>query len=165
MFFFSWVFFSREHYCLVSNCSWRNFQSIGIKFTVLPFPLSCWNIRKKVYPYTYGSRYLLSGHAVKLSDLPVFRRGNHRKTIISKSIVVSYPGNLESVIKVEGGKMFTCTLLLTWCSDIYRSYSDKAVPWTCLLCLIGVIKESVSVQKYVLDAKKNLLNVTVLLRT
>ena len=33
--------------------------------------------------------------SVKLSDLPVFRRGNHRETITSKSIAVSYPGSIH----------------------------------------------------------------------
>ena len=34
--------------CFVSNCSWKNSQFIGIKFTVLPFLPSCWNIRKSI---------------------------------------------------------------------------------------------------------------------
>ena len=36
------------------------------------------------------------------------------------------------------------TLLLTWCSAIYSDTINiyTAVPWTCLLCLIGVINES-----------------------
>ena len=46
--FFLGYFFSRTLACLASNCSWRNSQFIGIKFTVLPFPPSCWNIRKSI---------------------------------------------------------------------------------------------------------------------
>ena len=34
-------FFLRTLDCLVSNCSWRNSQFIGIKFTLLPLPPSC----------------------------------------------------------------------------------------------------------------------------
>ena len=90
--FFSWVFFFlRTLDCLVSNCSWRNSQFIGIQFTVLPLPTSCWNTRKKVCVHVWISIFVK--WPVKLSDLPVFRRGNHWETIISKSIAVSYPGN------------------------------------------------------------------------
>ena len=89
---FSWVFFFfRTLDCLVSNCSLRNSQFIGIKFTVLPLPPSCWNMRKKVCVHVWISIFVK--WSVKLSDLPVFRRGNHWETIISKSIAVSYPVN------------------------------------------------------------------------
>ena len=47
-YFFLGYFFSRTLACLVSNCSWKNSQFIGIKITVLPFPPSCWNIRKSI---------------------------------------------------------------------------------------------------------------------
>ena len=36
--FFLGYFFSRTLACLVSNCSWKNSQFIGIKFTELTFP-------------------------------------------------------------------------------------------------------------------------------
>ena len=71
--------------------SLEEFSVNGIKFTVLPFPLSCWNIRKKVSIHVWISIYVKK--AFKLSDLPVFRRPNHQETIISKSIAVLYPGN------------------------------------------------------------------------
>ena len=45
--FFLGNFFLRTLDCLVSNCSWRNSQFIGNKFTLLPLAPSCWNIRKK----------------------------------------------------------------------------------------------------------------------
>ena len=37
------------------------------------------------------------------------------------------------------------TLLLIWCSDVFSDTIYTAVPWTCLLRLIGVINESVSI--------------------
>ena len=58
--FFLGIFFLRTLDCLVPNCSWRNSWFIGIKFTVLPLPPSCWNIRK-TYAYMYGSQYLYKG--------------------------------------------------------------------------------------------------------
>ena len=91
MIFFLGYFFLRTLDCLVSNCNWRNSQFISIKFTLLPLPPSCWNIRKKVCIPVWISIFVK--WSVKLSDLPVFRRGNHWETIISKSIAVSYPGN------------------------------------------------------------------------
>ena len=90
--FFLGYFFLKTLDCLVSNCSWRNSQFIGIKFTLLPLPTSCWNIREKVCVHVWISIFVKC--SVNLSDLPVFRRGNHWETIISKSIAVSYPGNL-----------------------------------------------------------------------
>ena len=39
--FFLGYFFLRTLDCLVSNCSWRNSQFIGIKFTLQPLPPSC----------------------------------------------------------------------------------------------------------------------------
>ena len=92
-------FFPRTLDCLVSNCSWRNSQFIDIKFTVLPFPPSSWNIRKKVSIHVCISIFVK--WSVKLSDLPVIRPGNHPETIISKSIAVSYPGNLSSMSKYD----------------------------------------------------------------
>ena len=89
--FFLVLFFLRTVDCLVSNCSWRNSEFIGIQFTVQPLPPSCWNIRKKVCVHVWISTFVK--WSVKLSDLPVFRRGNHWEIIISKSIAVSYPGN------------------------------------------------------------------------
>ena len=89
--FFLGIFFLRTLDCLVSNCSLRNSQFIGIKFTVLPLPPSCWYMRKKVCVHVWISIFVK--WSVKLSDLPVFRRGNHWETIISKSIAVSYPVN------------------------------------------------------------------------
>ena len=86
MFFFSWVFFLRTLDCLVSNCSWRNSRFIGIKFTLLPLLE-----HKEKSMRTCMDLNICK--VVKLSDLPVFRRGNHWETIISKSIAVSYPGN------------------------------------------------------------------------
>ena len=91
-YFFLGYFFSRTLACLVSNCSWKNSQFIGIKFTVLPFPPSCWNIRKKVH-HVWISIFVK--WSVNLSDLPVFRRGNHRETTTSKSMAVSYPGSIH----------------------------------------------------------------------
>ena len=70
-----------------------NSQFIGITFIVLPFSPSCWNIRKKVSNHAWISIFVK--WSVKLSDLPVFRRGNHRETIISKSIADSYPGSIH----------------------------------------------------------------------
>ena len=70
-----------------------NSQFIGIKFTVLPFSPSCWNIRKKVSNHVWISIFVK--WSVKLSDLPVFQRGNHWETIISKSIADSYPGSIH----------------------------------------------------------------------
>ena len=90
-FFFLGIFFLRTLDCLVSNCSLRNFQFIGIKFIVLPLPPSCWNMREKICLHVWIS--ISVKWSVKLWDLPVFRRGNHWETIISKSIAVSYPGN------------------------------------------------------------------------
>ena len=46
--FFLGIFFLRTLDCLVSNCSCRNSQFIGIKFNAIPLPPSCWKIRKKV---------------------------------------------------------------------------------------------------------------------
>ena len=89
--FFLGIFFLRTLDGLVSNCSWRNSQFIGIKFILLPLPPRCWNIRKKVCLHVWISIFVK--WSVKLSDLPVFRRGNHWETTISKSIAVSYPGN------------------------------------------------------------------------
>ena len=89
--FFLGIFFLRTLDNLVSNCSLRNSQFIGIKFTVLPLRPSCWNMREKVCVHVWISIFVK--WSVKLSVLPVFRRGNHWETIISKSIAVSYPGN------------------------------------------------------------------------
>ena len=88
--FFLGYFFLRTLDCLVSNCSRRNSQFIGIKFTLLPLPPSCLNVGKKVCVHVWISIFVK--WSVKLSDLPVFRSGNHWETIISKSIAVSYPG-------------------------------------------------------------------------
>ena len=95
--FFLGYFFSRRLACLVSNCSWKKSQFIGIKFTVLPFPPKCWNIRKKYPQHVWISIFVK--WSVKLSDLPVFRRGNHWETITSKFIAVSYPGSIHPCFK------------------------------------------------------------------
>ena len=135
MFFFLGIFFLRTLDCLVSNCSLRNSQFIGIKFTVLPLPPSCWNMRKKVCVHVWISIFVKC--SVKLSDLPVFRRGNHWETIISKSIAVSYPVNFMIRAKMKE-KRYVRTIKnyksKKW--PLYELIHDILVrpPWNNLWC-------------------------------
>ena len=109
--FFLGYFSSRTLDCLVSNCSWMNSHFIGIKLTELPFPPGCWNIRKKVSNHVWISIFVK--WSVKLLDLPVFRRGNHRETIISKSIADSYPGSIHPCIKLTNSNSLSANFLFS----------------------------------------------------